>query len=143
MNVQEKYDEFSKLCAGRVFAGRADTPEQSVFHSYTLEVMPYWEEYPKRKTEAKDKLSSTDYARQLGKDMMISLLDLLDMNPESKFSEADLDKIRRNIAKECYNEQLRKVLVSKKQEASLERCSYSEITKNRHNFGDKELSYHN
>lgn len=36
MTVQEKYDEFSKLCAGRVFAGRADTPEQSVFHSYTL-----------------------------------------------------------------------------------------------------------
>lgn len=114
MTVQEKYDEFSKLCAGRVFAGTADTPERSVFHSYTLEVLPYWEEFPKRKADTKDKLSATDYARQLGKDMMISLLDLLDMNPESKFSETDLDKIRRNIAKECYNEQLRKIFVSKR-----------------------------
>ena len=30
---------------------------------------------------------------------MISLLDLLDLNPESKFSDTDLEKLRKNIAK--------------------------------------------
>lgn len=43
MAVQERYDEFSKLCSGRVFAGRSDSNEHLVFHSYTLEVLPYWE----------------------------------------------------------------------------------------------------
>ena len=42
MTVQEKYDDFSKQGAGRVFAGKADSAEQSIFHSYTLEVLPYW-----------------------------------------------------------------------------------------------------
>lgn len=36
MTVQEKYDDFSKLCAGRVFAGSSDLPEMNIFHSYTM-----------------------------------------------------------------------------------------------------------
>lgn len=55
MMIQEKYDEFSKLCSGRVFAGRADSPEQNVFHSYTLEILPYWEELPRKKGDKTDK----------------------------------------------------------------------------------------
>lgn len=99
MTAQEKYDQFSKLCAGRVFAGRADAPELNIFHSYTLEVLPYWEEFPKRKTEKGDKLSAVDYARLLGREIMISLLDLLDLNPESRFCELDIERFRRCIVK--------------------------------------------
>jgi hypothetical protein len=53
MTLQEKYDQFSKLCSGRVFAGRSCLPEQSLFHSYTMEVLPYWEEFPRRRNEQK------------------------------------------------------------------------------------------
>ena len=33
------------------------------------------------------------------------------MNPDSKFGEGDLEKMRKAIAKECYNEQLRKIVM--------------------------------
>jgi hypothetical protein len=52
-----------------------------VFHSYTLEILPYWEELSKRKDAKGDKMTTADYARLLGKDLMTGLLDLLDLNP--------------------------------------------------------------
>jgi hypothetical protein len=38
-----------------------------------------------------------DYARQLGRTYGVSILDLLDLNPDSKFNELDLAKMRRQV----------------------------------------------
>lgn len=52
-----------------------------------MEVLPYWEEFPRRKNEQRsEKMSATEYAKQLGKNFLISLLDLIDLNPESKLN---------------------------------------------------------
>jgi hypothetical protein len=59
-----------------------DKPELSIFHSYTMEILPFWEVYPRRKLEQKtEKINSPEYARLLGKTFLVSILDLLDLNP--------------------------------------------------------------
>jgi hypothetical protein len=40
-----------------------------------------------------------DYARILGKSFALSLLDLMEINPESRFNEAEMQKLRRHIEK--------------------------------------------
>ncbi len=40
-----------------------------------------------------------DYARMLGKAFAITILDILDINPESKLNEQELAKLRKQIEK--------------------------------------------
>ncbi len=47
--------------------------------------------------EKGEKLDAMDYARLLGKAYAVSLLDILDINPESKFIETDMLKLRRQV----------------------------------------------
>jgi len=44
-----------------------------------------------------DQIDAMEYARQLGRTYGISILDLLDLNPDSKFNDLDFAKIRRQV----------------------------------------------
>lgn len=67
-----------------------------------------------------------EYARQLGRTYGVSILDLLDLNPDSKFNQLDLAKMRRQVERQCLNEQSRKVLIYKKGDNLMEQSSNSD-----------------
>ena len=70
-----------------MFAGRSDHPYQNVFHSYTFEVLPYWEEG--RKRDIAERTSLPGYARSLGRSYLIAISELLQLNPDSKLGPFD------------------------------------------------------
>jgi hypothetical protein len=65
------------------------------------------------------------------------------MNPESRLSECEMDRLRRAIGKECCNEQARRQFLFRRLESSIEKGTLSEMGKLRQNSNERDFSFQN
>jgi hypothetical protein len=55
-------------------------------------------------------MTNPEYSRFMAKSLLTTILDILDINPESKLNEIETSKIKKAAIKEATNELTRKLL---------------------------------